>query len=472
MDFVWSVVGFILMMGLIVTIHEYGHFQVARWFNIKVTDFSVGFGKALYQKQIGEVAFKVGAVPLGGYVKFVDEREGTVAETDLDRAFNRQSVYKRFAVVAAGPAINLLLAWMIFMAIQLIGTNTLKPLVSEQSLQAMIGQSYSSNESHSTTSSDFSQNSPLWELTQIDQQPIASWQSAHQQILLALIAEKPKVELNFAKLNQPEITRPVTISLAALDINNTDPNWLGTLGLKPAALQIDAVVGQVIAQGPADLAGLQEDDRVLAFNGKTINSWQQLVSLIQSNPNQLVSLKVQRGEVELIQSIKLDSVENPETGVLQGRIGLGVKVDESQMQPFMNRVQLGVVEAAIHGYQKSIDLIVMSYQMLTRMVMGEVSLSHLSGPLSIAQFSGQAVQSGLISFLSLLGLLSLSIGFLNLLPIPVLDGGHLLYYTVEMIKGSPVSEQAMIVGQNVGLFFIISLTLLALFNDVIRLSNG
>ena len=470
MEFFWSVIGFILMMGLIVTIHEYGHFQVARWFNIKVTDFSVGFGKAIYQKQMGEVAFKVGSIPLGGYVKFVDEREGPVKTEDLARAFNRQSVYKRFAVVAAGPLINLILAWWVFAAMQMIGMNTVKPLIDESSLSQVISQSYTPDNFKQPLEFQVQEGS-LWEVTAVNGQSVASWQNIHQQVLLALIANKDEIELSFNHfVNNESIMIPV--SLSKLDINNTDQKWLSELGLKPAPLRVEAVAGQVISDGPAFLAGIKTGDQILRFNQTNIDSWQGFVEQVQKNPNQRVSLEILRDGQRLQKNVQLSSTKNPDTGELVGRIGLGVDVGKEQMQPYMNKIQMGGLESLEYGLNRSVDLIVMSMQMLKRMILGEVSVSHLSGPISIAQFSGQAVQNGLISFLGLLALLSLSIGFLNLLPIPVLDGGHLLYYLVEMIKGSPVSEQVQVVGQNIGLFLILSLTLLALFNDVIRLSNG
>ncbi|WP_321276393.1 RIP metalloprotease RseP [Thiomicrorhabdus indica] len=468
MDFFWSLVGFILVMGLIVTIHEYGHFQVARWFNIKVTDFSVGFGKALYQKQFGEVAFKIGMIPLGGYVKFVDEREGPVETEDLTRAFNRQSVYKRFAVVAAGPLINLILAWLVFASMQVIGMNTVKPLINESTLNEII--SDNSNQP-SQTRTQQNEERAFWELVEVNGHSVASWQNTHQQVLLALIANKAEIELVLNRMHSEHFVT-TKVSLSQLDINNTNQHWLSELGLKPAVLKIDAIAGQVITDGPADLAGIQPGDKLIRFNQIEIDSWQDFVNLVQQHPNQNVSLEIKRNDVQLRKTVRLSSVSEPETGELVGRIGLGVDASEAQMEPYMNKIQMGVTEALDYGFNRSVDLIIMSIQMVKRMILGEVSVSHLSGPISIAQFSGQAVQNGLISFLGLLALLSLSIGFLNLLPIPVLDGGHLLYYLVEMIKGSPVSDQVQVVGQNIGLFLILSLTLLALFNDVIRLSNG
>ena len=466
MDVIWSVVGFIIMMSLIVTIHEYGHFQVARWFNIKVTTFSIGFGKAIYRRQMGETEFKISSIPLGGFVKFVDEREGPVDEADLPRAFNRQNVYKRFAVVAAGPMINFILAWLAFVAMFMIGTNTVKPMISTATLASMNEAPPFAQAGAATEAS--------WEVTAVNQLPVASWQNVHQQVLQALVADKKDLDVVVRSVQNPNSeSLHFTLPMNGLSLNDADANWLKQLGFRPVALEVPAVIGQVLADSAGAKAGLKTDDQILSFNGQAIASWQALVEKVQQHPNETVALGLNRDGQNSVKMVTLDAIADPQdVNKLVGRLGVGVQVDENTMQPYMNHVQYGFVEASVQAYQRTLELLQMSWQMLKKMVMGEVSLEHLSGPLSIAQFSGQAVQSGLISFISLLGLLSLSIGFLNLLPIPVLDGGHLLYYVVEMIKGSPVSENVMLIGQNIGLFIIISLTFIALFNDVLRITNG
>jgi len=464
MTFVWSVIGFVLVMGLIVTIHEWGHYQVGRFFNIKVLKFSIGFGKPIYSRKGKETEFIIAQIPLGGYVKFVDERDGVVADEDLPRAFNRQSVYKRFAVVAAGPLINLIFAWVIFAVMYMIGTTGMKPIVSDfapgSALQSSLNQEISTLQNHQA-----------WSVSGVNKLPVYSWQMVNQQILQALAKGNKTISVQFTSVDGTHSLNAENVDLSAININEPKQNWLKLIGFIPTKPIIPAVLGQVLENGPAEAAGLKSGDKVIAISKNPIHNWQDFVKVVQSLPNQQVEVQYERDGVVYTQPAKLSSstLENGET---VGKMGVGVQVDEQTLAPYTVKIQYGFIDAFSHAYQRSVDLFVMSIVMLKRMVIGEVSTSNLSGPLSIAQFSGQAVQSGFVAFLSLLGLLSLSIGILNLLPIPVLDVGHLVYYLIEMIKGSPVSEQVMAVGQTIGLVLLVGLTVLALFNDVIRISHG
>ncbi|GAB6070222.1 sigma E protease regulator RseP [Thiomicrorhabdus hydrogeniphila] len=451
-------------MGVIVTIHEWGHYQVGRFFNIKVLKFSIGFGKPIYSRKGKETEFVIAQIPLGGYVKFVDEREGDVAPEDLPRAFNRQSVYKRFAVVAAGPLINLFFAWVVFAVMYMIGTTGMKPIVSEfakgTALQASI-----------TSNINTLQNHQAWSVSEVNHQAVYSWQMVNQQILQALAKGDKNINVQFSSVDGSSVLNASNVDLSAVNINEPKQNWLKLIGFIPTKPILPAVIGQVLEGGPADVAGLKSGDKVIAIGKNPIHNWQDFVKVVQSLPNQQVEVQYERNGIVYTQRANLSS-STLENGEMVGKMGVGVQVDEQTLAPYTAKIQYGFIDAFSHAYQRSVDLFVMSVVMLKRMVIGEVSTSNLSGPLSIAQFSGQAVQSGLVAFLSLLGLLSLSIGILNLLPIPILDGGHLMYYLIEMIKGSPVSEQVMAVGQTIGLFLLVGLTFLALFNDVIRISHG
>ncbi|WP_319557596.1 RIP metalloprotease RseP [Thiomicrorhabdus sp.] len=464
----WSLIGFVLMMGVIVTVHEWGHFQVARWFNIKVTRFSVGFGKAIFQRRIGETDYQIGAIPLGGYVKFADEREGDVAAEDLPRAFNRQSVYKRIAVVSAGPLINLILALGVFWLMFLSGPVEVRALINSVPPSSPLAAELEAQNQNLDSS-------PLWQITEADGESIQGWKSLHQALLKALIAQETALQITIQPYD------PVTglqakslflnLPLASLSLDEEKQPWFGMLGLKPAAIAMPAVVGRVLADSPAGLAGLREGDRILAFNGTTVQHWQDFVAMVQAHPAEQVTLKIERAGVEQRYELMLNSVRGAD-GKAIGQAGVGVLVTEEAMQPYVQNLDYGVWGSLNEAWNYSRSMFEMSLKMLQRVIFGDISLSHLSGPLSIAQYSGEAIQSGWISFLSLLGLLSLSVGILNLLPIPVLDGGHLLYYLIEIVKGSPVSENAMQIGQMIGLFVIMSLTFVALFNDLIRISHG
>ncbi len=462
MTILWSLLGFIVVMGIVVSLHEWGHYQVARWFNIKVLTFSIGFGKTLYQKQGKETCFKIGMFPLGGFVKFVDEREGPVAEEDLPRTFNRQNVYKRFAVVIAGPIVNLLLAWFIFALMYMIGINGSKPVFNKVAEQSPLAVSISK----STSLDD-----QAWSVLAVDNQPVSSWKMVHETILSALVMEKKVVDMTIENITSQQRLQLTDISLKTLGLNTPKQDWLRTLGFEPFQPLLPVVVGDVVSGGPADKAGLRNKDTILDIAGQSVSDWLAFVEVVQSHPGELVKITYNREGVVSTVDILLEQ-SSLQDGRLIGRMGVGVDLPKELIAKYASTVQYGPVDALKHGYQRSVDLFGITLVMLQRMFFGDVSLENLSGPLSIAQFSGKALQTGLISFLSLLGLISLSIGLLNLLPIPVLDGGHLLYYLVEMVKGSPVSERVMAVGQTIGLVLIVGLMFVALFNDVVRISNG
>ncbi len=462
MSVLWSVLGFIVVMGLVVTIHEWGHYQVARWFNVKVKTFSIGFGKSIYERQGKETTFKVGMIPLGGYVRFLDEAEGPVAEEELDRAFNRQSVYKRFAVVAAGPLINLIFAWLVFSAMYMVGVSGFKPVFNEVTPASPIERSLSDS---------FFRDKAEWVVTQVDGEGTTSWRTVHQALLKARVHHQSHVDFVVEKMDSSEQLILESVPIGELDLNQPEQNWLQLLGFKPFNFALPPVLGTVLADGPAQKSGLMVQDEIIAINGVVTQHWRDLVEKIQAAPNQTVEVSYLREGVLYTTMVSLGQKKLDSDQVV-GQMGIGVYVSPERLAPYTVVNQYGVMGAIEQGYQRSIDLFQMSLVMLQRMFFGDVSLQHLSGPISIAQFSGQAMQSGWVTFLGLLGLISLSIGLLNLLPIPILDGGHLVYYLVEMVKGSPVSTQVMEVGQRIGIVLIIGLTFIALFNDVLRISNG
>lgn len=465
MSVFWSVLGFILVMGLIVTIHEWGHYQVARWFNIKVLKFSIGFGKPLYRRQGKETEFVIAQIPLGGYVKFADEREEYVAPEDVARAFNRQSVYKRFAVVAAGPLVNLIFALLAFVIMYMVGVSGMKPILTNVIPNSPLELALKQQNLSGFT------NNQAWSVSHVNGVGVYSWQTVHQQLLQSLASGEKSVSFNFKSVDTSLELNVADVTLSSIDINQPEQNWLALLGFVPTKPLIPAVLGEVLVDGPADKAGLLSGDKILTINEKPIQNWQEFVKVVQANPSGKIKVAFEREQAVFNTVVQLASDEQENKPPI-GKMGVGVLVDEETLKPYFVNIQYGFVDAVEKAYQRSVDLFVMSVMMIKRMLIGEVSTKNLSGPISIAQFSGEAIQSGLVAFLSLIGLLSLSIGILNLLPIPVLDGGHLVYYLIEMIKGSPVSERVMVVGQTVGLMLIVSLTFVALFNDVIRISHG
>lgn len=463
MTVVWSIIGFVVVMGIIVAIHEWGHFQVARWFNVKINVFSIGFGPSIYEKQGAEITFRIGAIPLGGYVRFADEREGPVEEVDLPRAFNRQPVYKRFAIVAAGPIVNLVLAWFAFSLMYMLGINGFKPLLAPAQQNQPIASAFSSI-SYTESSDD------VWRIAAANGTDVSTWQGVQQQIMQALVADKSTVLLTFASEYSDEKVL-YSLPLAALDIDDVKQSWLSTLGFVPFKPPLPPVLGEVLEGEPAWRAGLQENDEIHSLNGEEIKDWQAFVSFVQAHPDQQVKVTFYRNQVLYDATVTLAGRDDKQ-GSRIGVMGVALSQSQEAMEPYVSVMRYNLMDASVMAYQRSVDLVVMSLQMLQRMLFGDIGLQHLSGPISIAQFSGQAVQSGLIAFLSLLGLISLSVGVLNLLPIPVLDGGHLVYYLIEMLKGSPVKEVYVEIGQRIGIALILSLTFIALFNDVLRISHG
>lgn len=458
MSVLWSLLGFVMVIGILVTIHEWGHFQTARWFNIKVIRFSIGFGRPIWRRRLGETDLQVSMIPLGGYVKFADEADGPVAEQDLPRAFNRQSVYKRFAVVAAGPVINLLFAWLVFSAIYLIGVTALKPIFGAAPPGTVLAEA-------------LPQNGQAWLVTEIEGKSVDNWLMVRESILKALVEDRTELTLRLENLNARELDRSMKLPLSGLSLDDRNQAWLSELGFRPVDIPLPAVVGKVSDDSPASVAGIQEGDEILKMDENPVNEWQDVVEWVRGHPDQTVSIMIAR-EREILYKVVHLSHKADADGQTTGLLGVAVMASSDLMEPYLSTSRYGVVDALRLGAEKSWDLTIMTLTMLKKMVMGEASLSNLSGPVSIAHFSGQALESGLISFLGLLGLLSLSLGILNLLPVPVLDGGHLVYYIIEMIKGSPVSESAMLVGQKIGLLLILGLTILAITNDILRITHG
>jgi regulator of sigma E protease len=458
MSVLWSIVGFVVVIGILVTIHEWGHYQAARWFNIKVVRFSIGFGRPIWRRQGKETEFQVAMIPLGGYVKFVDEAEGNVSAEDLPRAYNRQSVYKRFAVVAAGPVVNLLFAWIAFTAIYLIGITGIKPIFDGTQPQSAL----------ESAVPDLHQ---AWLVTEVDRQPVTTWLSVREALLKALVADQSSISLSLENLQTGRGFTIDALSLKGLDLSRPQQDWLATLGFKPFEIPFKPVVGSVAPNSPTYAAGITQGDRIVSINEHEIRDWREVVEAVRDLANETARfILVRQGETVLM-DVKLDSRET-QSGEPQGYLGVGVQVSPEEMAVYSSTQRYGLFESLTLGLNRGLDLAEMTLVMIKKMLFGQVGVDNLSGPVSIAQFSGQALQSGLIAFLGLLGLLSLSLGILNLLPIPVLDGGHLLYYLIEMIKGSPLNESVMMLGQKIGLVLILGLTILALTNDILRITNG
>ena len=449
-----TVLAFIAAIVLLVAIHELGHLWVARLCGVKVLRFSVGFGKVIYTRHFGngETEWVISAVPLGGYVKMLDEREGEVLPHELDRAFNRKPVGQRMLIVIAGPLANFLLAILLYWALFLHGVPGLKPVVGEIAEQtpAAVAQMQSQDT-----------------LISVNGQAVASWEEVRW-ILLDQVLQSAAVNIE-TRTPQGDLQQHV-LDLSALTPADLDSDFLQKLGLQPYQPPLLPVIGKMTADGIAQRSGLLDGDQIHRVNGTSIESWMDFVEIVRSHPGQPIQLEIER--VGQLRTITLTPETASEAGKSIGKIGAAPHIDRQAFDALLTQVSYGPVAAMQQALQKTWITSKVSLKMLGKMILGEMSLKNLSGPLTIADYAGQSAQVGVVAYLGFLALVSISLGVLNLLPVPLLDGGHLLYYVVELIKGSPVSEKAMMAGQNVGIALLVTLMVVALYNDIVRLFVG
>lgn len=447
-----SIFGFALAIGILVTFHEYGHYSVARALGVKVKRFSIGFGKPLWSKTAGpdNTEYVLAAIPLGGYVQMLDEREGEVDEAEAHRAFNRQSVWSRIAIVAAGPIANFLLAIVVFAVMYMVGVNGARPYLGEP-------------EANSIAAKAGFEEQDL--VTAVNQQSVASWQETQLAVVDQALANKV---LEIAVVDRMGDQRLRVMDLGDLAILKKTDNPLTQLGIKPW-FPGQPAIGKVMVGSAAERAGFQEKDVIIRINGESITTIKQVQQWIQTHPDQAIQVDVLRAAQNM--TLSLIPARHEEQGKIIGLAGvqLGLNIGKEDREKMLVTVQYGVFDAFMKGVTKTIDLSVTTLRGIAAMITGEASLKNVSGPLMIAEVSGNAVLGGLDRYLFFLGLISLSIGILNLLPVPMLDGGHLLYYFVEAIKGSPVSEAVQEVGQRIGVVILLGLMSLAFFNDLSRL---
>ncbi|MDR0246825.1 MAG: RIP metalloprotease RseP [Burkholderiales bacterium] len=448
----YSLLGFLITVGILVTLHELGHYGVARWCGVKVLRFSFGFGPVLISRRFGrdQTEWALSAVPLGGYVRMLDERdrnddEGPVAEGDLPRAFNRQKVWKRIAIVAAGPLANLLLAILLLAAIYMVGVPGYQPVLSQPA---------------AGTSAAAADLQSMDRIVAVDGRSVAVWQDVNQRILNADIASAAvlTIERDGRSLKVP-------LSLAAMAKDDGTGNPLERLGLHPYA---GAMVRSVAADSPAADAGLRSGDRLRAIDGAVLDTPSAMRRLLSRTARTMVTLTVVREGETLTVSVA-PRQETDESGQAVTRIGVTLMGDPEVLERHRVMVRHGAADALVMGVMKTWDLTVLSFKMIGRMIAGSASLKNLSGPLTIADYAGQSIQAGFQQFMTYLALISIGLGVLNLLPVPLLDGGHLLYYLAEIIRGRPLPERAFEIGQRIGLALIVTLIVLALFNDFSRL---
>jgi regulator of sigma E protease len=454
MSFITTVVAFIVTLGLLIVIHELGHYYVARLCNVKVLRFSLGFGKPLWSRKRGrdQTEWAVAAFPLGGYVKMLDEREGPVDASEMHRAFNRQSVGRRFAIVLAGPLANFILAIVLYWILFMHGVPGLKPVIGPvppQSAAAAAG--FASGDT----------------LQRIGDEPVATWQDARW-ILLQHAVKKERVAI--AVKTESGETRTRELDLSSTSADDLDGDFLRALGIARYSPPLAPVIGKLTSGGAAQQAGLKEGDEIVSVNNARVATWEDLVTLVRANPGKPLTVEVRRAEGAA--TLQVTPQVHTENGKPIGRVGAYPKTDPEAAAALTTVVSYGPLESVGKAIYKTWDTSAFSLKMLGKMIVGDVSLKNLSGPITIADYAGQSAQLGWVSFLLFLALISISLGVLNLLPIPLLDGGHLMYYVFEIFKGSPVSDKAIEIGQQLGMALLFVLMAFALYNDINRLISG
>ena len=454
MNIVWTIAAFLLALGPLIVFHELGHYTVARLCGVKVLRFSVGFGRPLVKWVRGRdrTEWVLSLIPFGGYVAMLDEREtqgAAIPESDLPRAFNRQHVAKRIAIVAAGPIANLVLAVLLYAGINMVGVDEPRAL-------------FAAPEAGSTVA-ETGIDAPF-EVVTLDGDPLRSLVDLRWRLLKAGVNHST-VELQLRGVGATaDTTRAVTLDLARFETKDFEGDFLQKLGLAP--LRPRPTIRDIAdPTGPAATAGLRRGDRVVSVDGRTVDDVDTLQKLIAASPGRALALIVERDGAMLNTSVTPVSSASGGTPAI-GRIGVQLR---AQMQTVL--VRYGPIDAVAHGVTQTWDLCVFSLRMIGKMLSGEVSLKNISGPVTIADYAGQSARLGPLAFISFVAFISISLGVMNLLPIPMLDGGHLLYYSAEIVRGRPPSERFLEWSQRVGMFLLAGLMVVALFNDFVRLMS-
>ena len=453
-NILFSLVAFIFALGILIAVHEFGHYWVARRSGVKVLRFSIGFGRPLFKRIAGpdKTEYVLAAIPLGGYVKMLDEREGEVAEEDLPRAFNRQPLSKRFAIVVAGPLFNFLFAIVAYWAMYIIGVPGVKPIIDQV------------EESSIAQSAGFM---PGDQIVSIDGQQTPTWSVARIKLLSASLDDSV---VTVKVQTQNHAQRDIQLNLDSISSEIKDGRILDELGITPPRPQLPAVIGKLIDNGRALASGLKEGDAIVTADGHSVKDWEAWVDYVRARPEQVMLLVIDReGEVHHLELTPARvTLEN---GDEIGRIGAAPAIPDSIPEELRAEVKYSPAKAFVVACEKTWDMSLLTLRMIGKMLFGEVSLDNLSGPITIAKYAGYTASAGLVTFLAFLAIVSISLGVLNLLPIPLLDGGHLMFYIIELVKGSPLTESYEMIFQRVGLVLLLMLMSVALYNDFARIFN-
>lgn len=450
MNALFMLAAFIVAISVLIAVHEFGHFWVAKKLGVKVLRYSIGFGRPLWKRCFGpdQTEYVIAALPLGGYVKMLDEREEHVASHELDRAFNRQPVMSRIAIVAAGPVFNFLFAIVAYWAMYNIGIDDIKPI---------LGQVYADSPASRAglTKND--------EILQVRSKATPINSIASEQLILAAL-DKSIVPLRVRKPDGYE--HDIELDLTGFDDEAEPEEFFRQIGVRMWFPDIPVIIGEVSKDSPAQAADLKPADRILMIDDVVMNDWRDLVTYVQSRPAQTLSLLVDRAGQK--KTVIITTTSKDVGGKQIGLLGIA---PEKITIPDNIRVhhQYAFFAAFSQAIKATFDKTVMSLKLFWKLLSGDISVKNISGPIGIAQSAGASASAGLPWFLSFMAFVSINLGILNLLPIPILDGGHLMYYCVEAVKGSPVSETVQELGQRIGIALLLTLMMLAFYNDLVRL---
>ena len=450
MSALYMIVGTLVALGVLVTFHEFGHFWVARRCGVKVLRFSVGFGMPLLRWHDRKgTEYVIAAIPLGGYVKMLDEREGEVPADQLDQTFNRKTVYQRIAIVIAGPVANFLLAIVFFWFLAMLGSQQVRPVIGAV---------------ESGSIADKGGLSAGQEIVSVDGEPTSGWAAVNLQLVRRL-GESGTVALSVRDQGST-VDSPRELALDKWLKGADEPDPIRSLGIRPWRPALPPVLAELDPKGPAQAAGLKTGDRLVALDGQALSDWQQVVDAVRLRPDAKISLRIERDGAQL--DVPLTLAIRGEGKTATGYLGAGVKGIDWPPE-MLREVSFGPVAAVGEGARRTWTMTVLTFDSLKKMLFGELSVKNLSGPITIAKVAGASAQSGVGDFLNFLAYLSISLGVLNLLPIPVLDGGHLLFYLIEWARGRPLSDRVQGWGIQIGISLVVGVMLLALVNDLGRL---
>lgn len=442
---------FILALLLLITVHEFGHFIVARWCGVKVLRFSFGFGKVLahwHDKKGTEYAWSL--LPLGGYVKMLDESEGEVPAHERHLAFNNQSVWKRIAIVIAGPLFNFIFAFFALWLVLVIGIQSLAPIIDHVLPNSIVAEAgVGKNE----------------EITSFNGTTIKTWRD-FQYAIMPLIGSDETVSMQLKTATGGQKT--VLLPLAKWHLDSAKPDPLLSLGLVPFVPKIPPIVGEVVNNAPAAKAGLQVGDVVETMNGKPLDDWMDLVEYVQAHPKTVLNLGILRDGNRLQIPVEIGTQQTDKQ--VSGYIGLRSK-EVNWPKEWLRRDKQSPLKAIPIAFNQTLGLTGATFSLIGRLITGKLSMQSISGPVGIAQGAGASARNGLVYYLSFLALVSISLGVLNILPIPMLDGGHLLFFLIEVVRKKPVSDQTKTMGFYIGMLVLVALMLVALGNDIFRLTT-